>query len=95
MIKNKVLTPVLAGVLGVSVVGSGVGYYFVNKDGATQNGPTEKMDSLKVSMTQTEKNVTLMTPTSRFHLVTVCSAQLWAQAQQAVSALVLSSLTPR
>ena len=57
MIKNKVLTPVLAGVLGVSVVGSGVGYYFVNKDGATQNGPTEKMDSLKVSMTQTEKNV--------------------------------------
>ena len=57
MIKNKVLTPVLAGVLGVSVVGSGVGYYFVNKDGAKQNAPAETMDSLKVSMTQAEKNV--------------------------------------
>ena len=58
MIKNKVLTPVLAGVLGVSVVGSGVGYYFVNKDGAKQqNAPTETMDSLKLSMTQAEKNV--------------------------------------
>ena len=32
MVKNKVLTPVLAGVLGLSIVGSGLGYYFVNKD---------------------------------------------------------------
>lgn len=28
MVKNKVLTPVLAGVLGLSIVGSGLGYYF-------------------------------------------------------------------
>ena len=33
MVKKNVLTPVLAGVLGLSIVGSGVGYYMVNKDG--------------------------------------------------------------
>ena len=32
MVKNKVLTPVLAGVLGLSIVGSGLGYYFENKE---------------------------------------------------------------
>ena len=32
MVKTKLLTPVLAGVLGVSVAGSAVGYVLVNKD---------------------------------------------------------------
>lgn len=57
MIKNKVLTPVLAGVLGVSVIGSGVGYYLVNKDGTNNTQPKETMDSLKISLTQAEQNV--------------------------------------
>ena len=52
MIKNKVLTPVLSGVLAVSVVGSGVGYYFVNK-----GEPEKTMDTMKVSMTQVEQTV--------------------------------------
>ena len=56
MIKNKVLTPVLAGVLGVSVIGSGVGYYVVNK--GDKDGNTEKMDSMKISLTQVENNMT-------------------------------------
>ena len=33
MVKKNVLTPVLAGVLGLSIIGSGVGYFLVNKDG--------------------------------------------------------------
>lgn len=57
MIKNKVLTPVLAGVLGVSVVGSGVGYYLVNKDGGDNNKPEQTMDSMKVSLTQIENDL--------------------------------------
>ena len=32
MVKKNVLTPVLAGVLGVAVVGSGVGYFVLNKN---------------------------------------------------------------
>ena len=52
MIKNKVLTPVLSGVLAVTVAGSGVGYYFVNKD-----EPEKTMDTMKVSMTQVEQTV--------------------------------------
>lgn len=33
------LTPVLAGVLGLSIVGSGLGYYFVDSnDGKTEGG---------------------------------------------------------
>ena len=32
MVKSKLLTPILAGVLGVSVVGSSVGYVLVYKD---------------------------------------------------------------
>lgn len=32
MVKNNVLTPVLAGVLGLSLVGSGVGFYMMNKN---------------------------------------------------------------
>lgn len=36
MVKNKVLTPVLACVLGLSVVGSGVAYYALNKGSSEQ-----------------------------------------------------------
>ena len=57
MIKNKVLTPVLAGILGVSVVGSGVGYYFVNKDGNNGVKPEETMDSLEFSLAEVENTV--------------------------------------
>lgn len=56
MVKNKVLTPVLAGVLGVSVVGSGIGYYLVNKDGGN-NKSNQTMDSMKISLTQVGQNV--------------------------------------
>ena len=57
MIKNKVLTPVLAGVLGVSVIGSGVGYYFVNKDGKNGVKPEETMDSIKFSLAKVEETI--------------------------------------
>ncbi len=57
MIKNKVLTPVLAGVLGVSVVGSGIGYYLVNKDGDKMLKPEQTMDTMKLSLTQVEQTV--------------------------------------
>lgn len=40
MVKSKILTPILAGVLGVSVAGSAVGYVLVNKD-------SDKKDSKK------------------------------------------------
>lgn len=52
MVKNKVLTPVLAGVLGLSIVGSGVGYYFVNKN--SDNGNTE---GGKAKLTQVADNI--------------------------------------
>ena len=55
MIKNKVLTPVLSCVLGASIVGSGLGYYFVNKDNKSES--TETMDTMKVSLTEVEQNV--------------------------------------
>lgn len=38
MVKKNVLTPVLAGVLGLSIIGSGVGYFVVNKDGGGDTG---------------------------------------------------------
>lgn len=52
MVKNKVLTPVLAGVLGLSIVGSGLGYYFVNKD--SNDGKTE---GGKAKLTQVADNI--------------------------------------
>lgn len=55
MIKNKVLTPVLSCVLGASIVGSGLGYYFVNKDNKSE--AQETMDTMKVSLTEVEQNV--------------------------------------
>ena len=55
MVKNKVLTPVLAGVLGLSIVGSGLGYYFVNKD--SNDGKTE---GGKAKLTQVADNTTLL-----------------------------------
>lgn len=46
MVKNNVLTPVLAGVLGLSLVGGGVGFYMMNKNssdnGDSGNGSTSK-----------------------------------------------------
>lgn len=57
MIKNKVLTPVLAGVLGVSVIGSGVGYYLVNK-GDKESKSEQTMDSMKISFADVEQNMT-------------------------------------
>ncbi len=41
MVKTNILTPVLAGVLGLSIVGSGLGYYFVNKDSDKTNSNRE------------------------------------------------------
>lgn len=46
------LTPVLAGVLGLSIVGSGLGYYFVNKD--SNDGKTE---GGKAKLTQVADNI--------------------------------------
>ncbi len=43
MVKSKLLTPILAGVLGVSVAGSAVGYVLVNKD-------SDKKDSKKTEV---------------------------------------------
>lgn len=48
MVKKNVLTPVLAGVLGLSIVGSGVGYFVVNKD-ADKTGEKTKNDGVTVS----------------------------------------------
>ena len=38
MVKSKLLTPVLAGVLGVSIAGSALGYVLVNKDSDSKSG---------------------------------------------------------
>ena len=43
MVKHSVLTPVLAAVLGVTVVGSGVGYYFTRN--STDNNDKAKSDT--------------------------------------------------
>ena len=48
MVKKNVLTPVLAGVLGVAVVGSGVGYFVLNKN-ADKNEKTKSNSSVVVS----------------------------------------------
>ena len=55
MVKKNVLTPVLAGVLGLSIVGSGVGYYMVNKDGG--NGADKGKSK---SSTTTSPKITVM-----------------------------------
>lgn len=47
MVKNNVLTPVLAGVLGVSLVGSGVGFYMMNKN--AKDGGADSTSSNKTS----------------------------------------------
>ena len=52
MVKKNVLTPVLAGVLGLSIVGSGVGYYVLNKDGGkgADKGKSSTTASPKISV---------------------------------------------
>lgn len=59
MVKNNILTPVLAGVLGLSIVGSGVGYYFVNKDADSAEAKNGK--SAKISQVADNINETLDT----------------------------------
>lgn len=49
MVKKNVLTPVLAGVLGVAVVGSGVGYFVLNKNADKDNEKTKSQSSIVVS----------------------------------------------
>ena len=48
MVKKNVLTPVLAGVLGVTIAGSGVGYYLVNKNADKESEKT-KAETMVVS----------------------------------------------
>lgn len=45
MVKKNVLTPVLAGVLGVAVVGSGVGYFVLNKNADKASSEKSKNQS--------------------------------------------------
>jgi hypothetical protein len=49
MVKKTVLTPVLAGVLGVAVVGSGVGYFVLNKNADKENEKTKSNSTVVVS----------------------------------------------
>lgn len=49
MVKKNVLTPVLAGVLGVAVVGSGVGYFVLNKNADKENEKTKSNSTVVVS----------------------------------------------
>ena len=49
MVKKNVLTPVLAGVLGLSIIGSGIGYFVVNKDGGESGVLGGKKEELKAS----------------------------------------------
>ena len=44
MVKSKLLTPVLAGVLGVSIAGSALGYVLVNKDSDSKSGKKSATD---------------------------------------------------
>lgn len=92
MVKNKVLTPVLAGVLGLSIVGSGLGYYFVNKD--SNDGKTE---GGKAKLTQVADNInnTLGTAErlSRANLISLTTQRLLfhsARASQSRQALAYS-----
>ncbi len=56
MVKNSVLTPVLAGVLGLSIVGSGVAYYFTNQD---SDGEKDEGGKAKISQVADNINNTL------------------------------------
>lgn len=56
MVKNNILTPVLAGVLGVAVVGSGIGYYAVNKN-AGEDGPDTAKNTQSAKMEQVAANI--------------------------------------
>lgn len=49
MVKKNVLTPVLAGVLGVSIVGSGVGYFVLSKDAGKASDKTKSESAVTVS----------------------------------------------
>lgn len=58
MVKTNILTPVLAGVLGLSIVGSGLGYYFVNKnaDEANSNKQNAKLSTVAGNINNTLDN---------------------------------------
>ena len=49
MVKSKLLTPVLAGVLGVSIAGSALGYVLVNKDSDSKSGKKSATDVVRGS----------------------------------------------
>jgi hypothetical protein len=62
MVKTNILTPVLAAVLGVTVIGSGVGYYVLNKDGVNQsnkskNGLGNVADNIGSTLDTAEKAI--------------------------------------
>lgn len=57
MVKKSVLTPVLAGVLGVAVVGSGIGYVVLNKD----NDKDKNKDNNSISKVAEDINSTIDT----------------------------------
>ena len=60
MVKSKILTPVLAGVLGVAVLGSGVGYYFTKDDANdAKNGSklSQVADNLSNTLDTAEKAI--------------------------------------
>lgn len=58
MVKTNILTPVLAGVLGLSIVGSGLGYYFVNKnaDESNSNKNNTKLSTVADNINNTLDN---------------------------------------
>lgn len=58
MVKTNILTPVLAGVLGLSIVGSGLGYYFVNKnaDETNSNKQNTKLSTVADNINNTLDN---------------------------------------
>ena len=56
MVKSKILTPVLAGVLGVTVVGSGVGYYFTRNDSSNEIKNGSKLSQVANNFNSTINN---------------------------------------
>lgn len=56
MVKTNILTPVLAAVLGVTVVGSGIGYVLVNKDGEEESKQVESKSDVAENISKTLEN---------------------------------------
>ena len=57
MVKKNVLTPVLAGVLGLSIVGSGVGYFVLNKDGKTADKTKNSTTTVSPKLSVMAENI--------------------------------------